>query len=204
VKIEKKLIFYIFLIPLIGTIIGILGSVYLLKDSISLSEQEGERFLQRRELELQKEKLKLIVHSVINNIIMLKTIKTEVLPNIKKLYPPKKDKYIFIYKIHNLKGGKNFATMLLNINRPDLEGKMLNSNYKDIKGIPFREKMLKLIRKNGEGFVKYHYKKPNSNKIVSKISYFKYYKPLNLVIASGVYLDDISHIIDEYKTNTSQ
>ena len=48
--------------------------------------------------------------------------------------------------------------MLLNINRPDLEGKSLNDDYKDVKGFQFRKKMLEIIRKDGAGFVQYHYK----------------------------------------------
>jgi len=200
-NIERKLLFYIFLIPLIGIIIGISGGMYLINYSNTLSQQQGQKYLQQRELELQKERLKIVVNSVINNIIVLRHLDIDFINIIKDLYPPRKDKYIFIYKVYNLNGGKNFAKMLININRPDLEGKMLSDDYKDIKGVAFRKKMLESIRKNGEGFVTYYYKKPKSNKIIPKISYFKYYKPLNLIIASGVYLDDIDNIIKDYQTH---
>ena len=203
-KIEKKLIFYIFLIPIVGMLIGTSGGAYLLNYSTQISEKKGEKFLKDRELKLQKEKIKLVVDSVINNIVVLEKLNIDIIKTIKILYPPKKDKYIFIYKVHNLKGGKNFATMLLNINRPDLEGKDISDDYQDIKGFKFRKKMLDLIRKNNEGYVTYHYKKPNSNKIVLKISYFKYYKPLNLIIASGIYLDDIEQITKNYKNYLTQ
>ena len=203
-KIEKKLIFYIFLIPIVGMLIGTSGGAYLLNYSTQISEKEGEKFLKQREIKLQKEKIKLVVDSVINNILVLNKLNVNVINTIKKLYPPKKDKYIFIYKVHDLNGGKNFATMLLNINRPDLEGKNISDDYKDIKGFKFRQKMLSLIREKGEGFVTYHYKKPHSNKIVLKISYFKYYKPLNLIVASGIYLDDIEQITNNYKTYLKQ
>ena len=96
-KIEKRLMFYIFLIPLIGTIIGVSGSTYLINTTISLSEKNGEKFLKNREITLQKEKLQLVVDSVINNIISLKKLNLPIIDSIKILYPPNKDKYIFIY-----------------------------------------------------------------------------------------------------------
>jgi len=198
-KIEKKIIFNIFLIPLLGLISGVIGGYFLIDYSNKVSQQEGRKFLKNREIQLQKERLELIVDSVIHNIMVLKDRNQNYIEIIKKLYPPKKDKYIFIYKIHNLNGGKKFATMLLNINRPDLVGKEINDDYKDKKGFAFRKKMLELIRKQGYGFVSYYYKKPNSNKIIPKLSYFKYYPELKLVVASGVYLDDIQEIELQYK-----
>jgi len=200
---EKKLIFYIFLIPIIGMVIGISGGAYLLHNSIELSKQNGEKFLKEREIKVQKEKLKLIVNLAINNIKLLKENNVDFIQNIKKLYPNNKENYIFIYKLHNINGGKDFATMILNSNRADLIGKKIDGDYKDIKGFAFRKKMLELIREYGEGFVTYYYKKPNSNKIIKKISYFKYYPPLKLIVASGVYLDEIDSVINDYKDTLS-
>ena len=204
IRIERKIIFYIFLIPIIATIVGVSGGVYLLNFYSKLSEAESEKVLKERELKLQKDKLKIIVDSVINNIIVFKKIDKSVIELLKEIYPPKNDKYIFIYKIHNINGGKKFATMLLNINRPDLEGKKIDDDYRDIKGFQFRKRMLELIKNRGEGFIFYYYKKPNSNKIVKKLSYFKYYKPLQIVVASGIYLDDLEAITCEYKKHLKE
>ena len=99
--------------------------------------------------------------------------------------------YIFIYKILNFNGGKRFAIMVANPNRPTLIGKYIDSDYKDAKGFMFRREFLKKIKKDGEAFIIYYYKKPNSTKISPKISYFKLNKEWNWVVASGVYLDDI-------------
>ena len=197
-KIENKLLLYIFLVPIIGMIIGMSGGMYLLKYSSNLSKIEGAKFLKQREIKLQKENLQVIVNSVIHDISILHLSNKNYLQKIKELYPPKTDKYIFIYKVYDLKGGKEFAKMVLNSNKPSLEGKIISDDYKDIKGFAFRKKMLELIRKNGEAFVSYFYKKPNSHCIKQKISYFKYYKPLNIIVASGIYLDDIEVIISKY------
>ncbi len=99
--------------------------------------------------------------------------------------------YVFVYKILNFQGGDRFAIMIANPNRLDLVGKYISDSFKDAKGFMFRKEFLKQIRKKGYAFVKYYYKKPNSNKISPKISYFKLDKRWNWVIASGIYLDDV-------------
>jgi len=107
--------------------------------------------------------------------------------------------YIFVYQLLNINGGKRFAKMLINPNRKDLVDKYLSDSYKDAKGNEFRKEFLQGIRKNGEAFVKYYYKKLGSNKISEKISYFKWDKKLNWVVATGVYLDGSKQIIQKEK-----
>ena len=205
-KIENKLLLYILLIPIIGMVVGMSGGMYLMNYSSKISQFEGSNFLKQREIELQKKAMKLEVNSVINDIFLLQqkydNIDT-IINKIKELYPNTKNNYIFIYKLLNFKGGDNFAIMLLNPNRPDLEGKLISTNYK-IKGFAFREKMLELIKKSGEGYVEYYYKKPYSNKVLLKISYFKYYQPLNLIVANGIYLDTIENIITKFKNHLEE
>ena len=105
--------------------------------------------------------------------------------------------YVFVYKIINFNGGEKFAKMFINPNRPDLVGKYISSKYKDADGKMFREQFLKDIKKYGESFVIYRYKKPLTNKKILKLSYFKLYKKYNWVIAAGVYLDDIERSINK-------
>ena len=110
-----------------------------------------------------------------------------------------KSNYIFIYKILNYKGGKKFAKMVVNPNRPDLQGKFISDEYKDEKGKEFRKIFLNDIRKKGYSFVRYMYKKPHSFQIRPKISYFKLYKEWDWVIAAGTYLDNIDADIEQKK-----
>ena len=198
-KTDQKLLLYVFLVPIIGMLIGMTGGIYLIKYSSDISKKEGASFLKQREIALQKEKLKVLVDSIIKDIYILHLTNKDYITKIKELYPLIKDKYIFIYKVYNLNGGKNFAKMLINSNREDLEGKLISDDYKDIKGFEFRKKMLEKIKENGEGFVTYYYQKPYSSRIEQKITYFKYYKPLHLIVASGVYLDNIQKIITQYE-----
>jgi len=115
-------------------------------------------------------------------------------------YDIQKSDYIFVYKLRDINGGKNFAQLLINPNRPDLLGKYLSDEYEDAKGKKFRKEFLKGIRKNNESFVSYAYKKPSTGEIIEKISYFKYYEPLNWIIAKGVYVDDIASKVEELKS----
>ena len=108
-----------------------------------------------------------------------------------------KDQYLFILDLHNIEGGKDFATMILNPNRPDLIGKKLDDSYKDAKGKEFRKEVLKGLRENGEAYVKYWYKKPNFNEPKPKMSYFYWQKDWNWIIASGFYFDDLEKQIKD-------
>ncbi|MEA2018057.1 MAG: cache domain-containing protein [Campylobacterota bacterium] len=105
-------------------------------------------------------------------------------------FDKEKSNYIFVYELVDKKGGDNFARMIINPNRPDIIGKYISTNYKDLNGFEFRKKFLSDINKDGDSIVRYSYKKTDDT-IDKKISYFKYYKPLNWIIAKGVYDADI-------------
>ena len=104
--------------------------------------------------------------------------------------------YLFVYEIVNLEGGKNFAKMLINPNRPDLEGNYISDDYTDDNGKAFRKIFLKDIHETGYSFVDYVYKKPESDELRPKVSYFKLYEPWGLIIAAGAYLDEIDQEIE--------
>jgi len=62
--------------------------------------------------------------------------------------------------------------MLINPNRVDIEGRKISTNYEDINGQKFRDKFMEDIRQNGESYLKYSYKKPNTTNMQYKVSYF--------------------------------
>jgi len=133
-----------------------------------------------------------------SNIISLQ--KTDIKKWIKSIeYDKEKSDYIFVYELLNKQGGDKFAIMLINPNRPDIEDKYVSTNYKDIKGFAFRKKFLQEVNEKGESIVKYSYKKTDE-KIGEKISYFYYYKPLNWIIAKGIYIEDIQQDINVEKS----
>lgn len=75
---------------------------------------------------------------------------------------------------------------------PTLQGKNI-SNVADINGIKFFHEGVVLAKEKGDGFISYHWKKPGANpkKVFPKISYFKSFPDWKIVIATGVYVDEI-------------
>ena len=112
--------------------------------------------------------------------------------------------YYFAYELHDIKGGNDFATMVINGNRPDLVGKTISDEYLDAKGKPFRKEFLEGIRKEGESFVVYWYKKPDGSGIGRKLSYFKLYPEWNWIVARGIYFDRLDKIIATKKDELSK
>ena len=106
-------------------------------------------------------------------------------------YGGEEHNYIFVYHVEDISGGTHFAKMLINPNRPDLEGGYISDTYTDENGKAFRKIFLQDIHEKGFSFVEYAYKKPDTNITRPKISYFKLYKEWNLIIAAGAYTDDI-------------
>jgi signal transduction histidine kinase len=105
--------------------------------------------------------------------------------------------YIFVYQLMDINGGDKFAKMLVNMNRPDLEGELLSDDYKDVNGKAFRKEFLKDLRTKGDSFVTYAYKKPNTEQVEEKLSYFYWNKEWNWIIGNGVYINDFE---DKFQT----
>jgi len=125
-------------------------------------------------------------------------VKSTILDRFAEL-PKNKTNYVFIYKVNNINGGENFATMILNQNRPDLVGGQISDYYKDYKGKLFIKEFLDGLRKNGEAYTTYWYQKPHTKEIKPKMSYFYYVKKWNWFIGSGFYFDDLDKVVQEKK-----
>jgi two-component system, NtrC family, sensor kinase len=78
-----------------------------------------------------------------------------------------------------------------------IEGKNL-LNYTDVKGYKLFEAIVKTIKDKTERFDEYYWYKPNStNEIGRKISFYKYFEPLNIAIGTGEYFDDFEKNIQK-------
>ena len=129
--------------------------------------------------------------------------KQYVLERFSKFKNDKSDQYLVILDIHNLKGGDEFATVLLNSNRPELEGKKISDKVKDIKGNRFRKDFLNLVNEKGEGYTKYWYKKPSTKLPTLKMSYIYLQKDWNWLILSGFYYEDLEKQISIMKNSVN-
>lgn len=99
--------------------------------------------------------------------------------------------YIWINEIRNFDGGDDYAVRLVHPNMPETEGMSLSTHARDIKGNTPYLTELEGVRKYGEIFFDYWFKKLSSEQIAHKITFAKLYEPWNWVIATGAYLDDI-------------
>ena len=108
------------------------------------------------------------------------------------------DAYVWVKQIINYEGGDGYAVRLVHPNLPETEGSYLSTESTDIKGNKLYLTELEGIKKDGEVFFNYFFKKLNSEEIAEKITFSKLYKDFDWVIAIGVYIDEI----DKYVTNT--
>ena len=73
---------------------------------------------------------------------------------------------------------------------PQLDGKdMLNE--KDPEGKYFFREMARTAKDKGEGFVSYMWPKAGNSKAVPKITYVKYNRDWDMIIGTGIYVDDV-------------
>lgn len=78
-----------------------------------------------------------------------------------------------------------------------IEGKNL-LDFTDIKGYKLFESIVQTIKDKSERFDEYYWPKPNTNnEIGRKISFYKYFEPLNIAIGTGEYFDDFEKEIQQ-------
>ena len=193
----SKTIIFTFIIIMTSMIVAI--SYFYVHNTYDDFEIEMDKFVNEYYSE-KKKTLKKEINTVIDilnyNIAksnlddeQLKIDAVRLLNNI--TFEENKSNYFFVYEVEKMQGGDEFARLMVNPNRPELVGTLISTNVKDTTGKKFREDFLKDIRNNKESFTQYTYKKPYSDEIKQKLSYFKYYEQWNWIIAVGIYTDDI-------------
>ena len=111
--------------------------------------------------------------------------------------------YIWVNEVINYEGGENYAIRRIHPNLIDTEGMYLSTKIEDIKGnLPYLEE-LEGIKKDGEIFSTYYFKKLDSSEISEKITYAKLYKDYDWIIAMGVHLNDIDAIAEKVNNEIS-
>ena len=89
------------------------------------------------------------------------------------------------------------GTKLLQPLNKELEGKNL-LDYKDAKGYKFVKKIIHTIKNKTEAYDSYYwYKDGDTSKSFKKISFYKYFEPLNIAIGTGKYVKDFENELKE-------
>ena len=86
--------------------------------------------------------------------------------------------------------------MVMHPINPSLNGKYIG-DLKDPNGKALFSEMVKVIRKSGAGFVPYQWNKPGYSKPQDKISYVVHFKPMNWIIGTGLYVDNVTESIQK-------
>ncbi len=114
------------------------------------------------------------------------------------------DKGVGYFWINDM--SRPFPKMVMHPTVPALDGKTLdNKKYNVVKGTGENlfVAMVNACAAKGDGFVQYKWPKPTENGLTKeqpKLSYVRLFKPLNWIIGTGVYIDDI----DKKVTASSQ
>lgn len=104
--------------------------------------------------------------------------------------------YIWVNKIINYAGGDAYVCRIIHPNLPKTEGLMLSTSMEDIKGnLPYLAE-LEGIKRHGELYFEYYFKREDPEEISRKLTFAKLYKPYDWVVATGIYLDDVEEAID--------
>ncbi len=112
--------------------------------------------------------------------------------------------YLWINAILNYAGGDNYAYRFVHPNLPETEGMMLSTRMQDIKGnFPYLEE-LEGVKKDGELFFDYWFKKMDSDEIQHKLTYARLYQPYDWIVATGVYLDDVDALVQSGATRWAE
>lgn len=110
------------------------------------------------------------------------------------------DSYIWVNEVINYEGGKDYAIRRVHPNLRETEGSYLSTDMEDIRGnLPYLEE-LEGIKKDGEIFFSYYFKRLNSDQVSEKITYAKLYRDYNWIVAMGVHVDDIDALTEDVNT----
>ena len=107
------------------------------------------------------------------------------------------DGYIWINEVINYEGGDGYAIRLVHPNLVDTEGSLLSTATQDLKGNTPYKTELEGVKRSGELFFSYWFKKKSNDLVSEKLTFAKLYKDYNWIIASGVYLDDIEIVVQD-------
>jgi diguanylate cyclase (GGDEF)-like protein len=101
--------------------------------------------------------------------------------------------YMWVQKVLDYNGGDDYAIRLIHPNLSDTEGCYLTTNEVNQMGMKAYEIELEGIKKDGEIYQNYAFKKLDSDEVTEKVTYAKLYKPYDWIICMGVNLDDVEH-----------
>jgi len=101
------------------------------------------------------------------------------------------DGYIWVNEVIDWAGGDGYAIRRIHPNLPETEGSLLSTKTADIKGnLPYLTE-LEGVKKDGELYSRYYFKRKGSDEISEKLTYAALYADYGWIVAMGIHVDDI-------------
>ena len=148
-----------------------------------------------RMLDIKRENIK---HIIDVNITFLESLEVEVKANKITREEAKQRAYNAIKAMRYGSDKKDYIwindfepKIIMHPIRKELEGKNV-SDFKDSNGLLIYQEIVKIVKKNGDGFVDYQWpSKTDKENIVEKISYVKSFEPFGWILGTGIYIEDV-------------
>jgi len=105
-------------------------------------------------------------------------------------YGPGNEDYFWINDMH--------PNMIMHPYKSKLDGTDI-SGFADPNGKHLFVEMVKICKKNGEGFVDYYWPKYGADEPQPKFSFVKLFKKWEWIVGTGLYIDDIDALLDKKK-----
>ncbi len=217
-KSSKKLIKWIYYIPLISIVltIVIMATIFIYKERQIYKKNIFDykaKLLKRKKLEVRDRVLKLAKQIEINKEILLQESKENVKNLVdfaykiirqsykdNKIYGKEYTLNVIRDKLRNMRFFDNLSgyfymykmdgTCLLLPTNPQYEGKNL-INIKDAAGVKIIKMAIDILRKKDSAFDSWYWYKPGEKMMKKKIGYFRVFKPLDIYIGSAFYVEDV-------------
>jgi signal transduction histidine kinase/DNA-binding response OmpR family regulator len=201
-----KLFFYgsiavIFILTLTIMVVFVLNKYLSLGDDL----RKIEKHYMEEQIQMVKSKVEGIIELIdYNNSqtqqLLEENVKEKIISRVNDMrFGKYRQNYFFLLQVHDIKSEDNFATTLVNPNRPDLVGNKLPLGFKDEKGYEFIREAAEQLQQESEAVVKYCFRKLGSTKISPKTAYFRWYKDWNWIVGAGFHHDDMEVIISQRK-----
>jgi len=151
------------------------------------------RYLQQKKEEIKNQTqrvLQFIAYEYENyrDTLSQEKLQQHILDAVNQLYTDlPANRYIFIYTLD----GYN----VFDPNRPEIKGQNM-MDVTDPTGIPILPEMIRKAQ-NGGGYLAYQWEEPSTKRFAPKISYAEIFKPWNWLVGTGVYMDELEHLLHE-------
>jgi len=167
------------LIALLGTLFSIAFSLFSLRENLL----EDRKLKTRNVVETVHGLLGYYHDEQQAGRISLEAAQQTAIGAIKKLRYDQNE-YFWVNDLNN--------RMIMHPIKPEMDGTDL-SELKDSSGKKFFTEFVRVVARDGAGFVDYHWTKPGSDKAVPKISYVQGFKPWGWIVGTGIYIEDVDN-----------